>query len=627
MMHSQVYIPSAQGRLSGITYRPDQLSILFNSLAEGVMVFDVQGRVTQANPRVAEMLGANPVGKIQDELVSIYSIRYLDGKGVPMEALPSQRALSGEIVQNERYQIRNARDQEFYILSSATPLYQQGEQWGAVLVWNDITEREKLMEQLETEKALLHTVISHMPGGLVVLDEQGQVILTNPAAQQFADHGYNADDDHLSGTGDADQDTCRYEPLALPLSRSVTHRESQVNLEIAVDKGDEQHCDFLLNAVPILNQKGVVRGAVGIFQDITERKQAERKIREDAKRAELQASLSHAMMEAGLDSSRISFTIVQKISELYGDACIIRLLSEDGSLLDPVDYAHPEGQAIEDIRKVLSVKTDSAGEGLAGKVAQSQEPIYLPNTSSEELIQLMPERYADWLKKYQIYSLIIVPMKAHGELAGTLALLRPYENQPYTPEDLAFFQDLAGRAGLAMMNARLHQEIRRLATLDSLTGVYNRRAFLELGEHEMERFLRLGRPLSAMMIDIDLFKHINDTYGHAAGDQALKVVAQICKRNIRSMDILGRYGGDEFVILLPETDRFEGMEIGYRIIRELQQQLINRVALPFRVSLSIGLAQAPQHLGDLADLLSRADRAMYTAKRKGGGQVSMTNKR
>lgn len=129
----------------------EQLDILFNSLAEVVMVFDVQGKVIRANPRAVEMLGANPVGKSQQELTKLYSIRYPDGKPAPIHAFPSSRALAGEIVQSERFVIRNAKEQEYYILSSATPLYQRGQQWGAVLVWNDITEREKLMAQLKSD--------------------------------------------------------------------------------------------------------------------------------------------------------------------------------------------------------------------------------------------------------------------------------------------------------------------------------------------------------------------------------------------------------------------------------------------------------------------------------------------
>jgi diguanylate cyclase (GGDEF)-like protein len=205
-------------------------------------------------------------------------------------------------------------------------------------------------------------------------------------------------------------------------------------------------------------------------------------------------------------------------------------------------------------------------------------------------------------------------------IIGALGVIRSKGDQPYSEEDQAFYEDLANRAGMAIENARLHTEIKRLATMDALTNVYNRRAFFELGKHEIDRFLRYGRPLSVIMIDIDHFKRINDTYGHGAGDKTLQTVAQVLRSKIRALDIIGRYGGDEFAILLPETDKYEAMDVGYRILKGLHEE---KVEEEIRISLSMGIYQSPQYRGDLEGLLEHADLAMYQAKQKGGDRIEL----
>lgn len=174
---------------------------------------------------------------------------------------------------------------------------------------------------------------------------------------------------------------------------------------------------------------------------------------------------------------------------------------------------------------------------------------------------------------------------------------------------------------------RLHAVLEDLATRDSLTNLFNRRHFLNLAEHEWNRAVRYQHPLCALMLDVDRFKQINDQHGHAAGDKALTTFANIIRSTLRSTEIAGRYGGDEFVILLPETLPQNGLLVARRICQEITQYPISSDTGTIELTPSIGVACATKDniikLQSLDELLSNADKAMYTAKRAGKAQVHL----
>ncbi|TAN53920.1 MAG: diguanylate cyclase, partial [Rhodospirillales bacterium] len=160
----------------------------------------------------------------------------------------------------------------------------------------------------------------------------------------------------------------------------------------------------------------------------------------------------------------------------------------------------------------------------------------------------------------------------------------------------------------------LAEEILRQAKTDSLTGLANRRAFYEVASLESERAARYSRPMVAMMIDLDHFKRINDTYGHDNGDLALKKFAEVCKSLIRKNDLLGRLGGEEFALLLPETDVAGGLEAANKLRQQISQSVVRNGNLRFFFTVSIGIAELKT---DLDDMMKRADLALYEAKAAG----------
>ncbi len=165
-------------------------------------------------------------------------------------------------------------------------------------------------------------------------------------------------------------------------------------------------------------------------------------------------------------------------------------------------------------------------------------------------------------------------------------------------------------------------ELRRLLITDHLTGVANRARFYELGEAEVARWRRFGRPLSALMIDADHFKRINDTYGHPAGDAVLKVLARTCQDLLRSTDVIGRLGGEEFGVLLPGLDLESARLIGERVRAAVEALRVDTDGQTIAFTVSIGCAAMGGAADGVAALLQAADRALYAAKRGGRNQVA-----
>jgi diguanylate cyclase (GGDEF)-like protein len=174
--------------------------------------------------------------------------------------------------------------------------------------------------------------------------------------------------------------------------------------------------------------------------------------------------------------------------------------------------------------------------------------------------------------------------------------------------------------GLEVQHARA-TELERLAEIDGLTGLYNRRQFLALAEQEWVRFKRYQRPLSFLMLDIDFFKSINDSFGHDAGDKVIVGVANICTATRRSSEPIGRIGGEELAILLPETDLRGAAQVAERLRARIAEEPIRVEGELIPVTVSIGVADASFSTSSLPDLMKQADRALYAAKRKGRNRV------
>ncbi|GAB4435640.1 MAG: diguanylate cyclase [Chloroflexi bacterium OHK40] len=183
--------------------------------------------------------------------------------------------------------------------------------------------------------------------------------------------------------------------------------------------------------------------------------------------------------------------------------------------------------------------------------------------------------------------------------------------------------EIEARRQAEAANMRLLEELRQMACTDALTGLYNRRHFFELAGRELERARRTGSPLGLLMVDLDHFKAVNDNHGHQVGDQVLQAVAQLFAANLRSADVAARYGGEELVVLLPDTGPAQAQQAAERLREAVGRSPLGGGANPIAITVSIGVAalQGAELRESLELLLARADEALYAAKRAGRNRV------
>jgi diguanylate cyclase (GGDEF)-like protein len=208
------------------------------------------------------------------------------------------------------------------------------------------------------------------------------------------------------------------------------------------------------------------------------------------------------------------------------------------------------------------------------------------------------------------------PILVNGKAEGFFILLSAQKGF-FNTEHANRLQGFADQAAIAIEKAHLFQQMNELATIDPLTNVYNRRYFFNQAEIEMARAKRYGRPLSALMLDIDHFKRVNDTYGHSIGDQVLQGVAQRCQHVMRKNDLLGRYGGEEFAVILPETHLMEGKKMAERLRRVISEQPFETLRGSIEITISIGVADYHFGVPSAPAMLDLADQALYQAKQAG----------
>lgn len=214
---------------------------------------------------------------------------------------------------------------------------------------------------------------------------------------------------------------------------------------------------------------------------------------------------------------------------------------------------------------------------------------------------------------------VIVPILVRNEVIGVIGVDKMKEPAGFTAEDVELLEGFAGLAGLAIENARLFDRARELSVTNDLTGLYNIRFLREQMTRELARCQRSAQPLSILMVDVDDLKYVNDRFGHRAGDELLTTVGRAIRSVLRPSDVVTRYGGDEFVVLLPEATR----EAAYRVAKRIAQSIAELTPIhgEVKTTVSIGIALYPSDGATQDQLFHRADEAMFQAKRAGGNRI------
>jgi len=248
------------------------------------------------------------------------------------------------------------------------------------------------------------------------------------------------------------------------------------------------------------------------------------------------------------------------------------------------------------------------GEGVAGTCALKRDIIVIDEVKPESGIKAI-------IKEYEVKNLICAPIIFKKKLLGVIESFN--KDSAFTMKDRKHISYLADAAAIALNNAQTFIALQRMSILDPLTQLYNRTYFIRCLEKETTRLNRYLGDLSLMFIDLDDFKKFNDLYGHTVGDLVLKEFSNLIKNNLRDADIAARFGGEEFVVMLPNTDR----EGAYKTAERLQQSIRNTEIAGHKISASIGIACYRSGL-TAKMLIDRADKAMYHVKKTQKGTIS-----
>jgi diguanylate cyclase (GGDEF)-like protein len=213
---------------------------------------------------------------------------------------------------------------------------------------------------------------------------------------------------------------------------------------------------------------------------------------------------------------------------------------------------------------------------------------------------------------------LAVPLRSSDEVLGVLVLYDPRPDSGGGDDDLTTLRTLADQAAVAVENVLRHRDVALMAVTDGLTGLANYRSFTETIGREIERATRFGRPVGLVLLDIDHFKRVNDTFGHQRGDAVLVELAARVRGQVRDVDTVARYGGEELVVVLPETD-VDGAELAAERIRTAvgRRPFAEPGEEAVSVTVSLGVAVHGVHATTASALLRRADQALYAAKRAG----------
>ena len=352
-----------------------------------------------------------------------------------------------------------------------------------------------------------------------------------------------------------------------------------------------------------------------------------KKIKKDKEIAQLQKSLHNISILYNISQAVNFIDDLKRLLKVIISKALLTLDAERGSLM-LYDYSINalqvtivsglQDKKLEDAINNGAVQCAKigVGEGIAGTVFLERKPI-ITNLGSADPRFIVKEVLSN------TKSLLCVPLIAKGEVIGVLNITNKKHDKLFNQKDLEFITSLANQAAIAIDNAKLYE----LATKDGMTKLYIYRHFYTLLENEIRRCARYKRNMSLIMMDIDNFKRINDTYGHLTGDTILKRLAAVLRETVRKIDIPARYGGEEFVVILPETDKKDACVIAERIRKNVAAITVKiNETQTLSPTISMGIAQYTTDGQEPKELINAADTALYFSKHNGKNMASIYEK-
>ncbi len=470
-------------------------------------------------------------------------------------------------------------------------------------VQDELEERSRTEKALRESESRFASILAMAPDAIISIDNYQRIVTFNRGAEKIFAYEAKA----VLG-----------QPLTLLFSANRAHQAEILRRLQDADTSHpthhegvlywrRQHGDVFSGEVSIsrLNLGGRLIRTL-MLRDVTSRVAAEEQARRQTEVLSTLYDTTLALMDR-LHSDDTLDTVLRRAAQLVQtEHGYIALLSDDQSEMTIQ-------VTIGDFEKTMGYKVER-GVGLIGKTWEQKELMTINNYRE------WPEHLED-LCTDNICATICVPLFADEHVVGLLGLAHTEPTRVFSEQEIEFLRLFAPLASIALYNAKLFAEVQRLATTDDLTGLHNRRAFFAIAETEF-RYARTHKvSISVVMIDIDHFKKVNDTFGHTVGDDVIRWIAHECQPLLRAKDTLARYGGEEFALLLPSTTKEDAFNLAERIRHRIANYSMPISHHTVKVTLSLGVATITDKMDDVNDLLNLADRRLYGAKARGRNQV------
>jgi len=327
----------------------------------------------------------------------------------------------------------------------------------------------------------------------------------------------------------------------------------------------------------------------------------------DRKRQSQELNIFHDVAKAltsSLDLDSILQTIMEKMAEYFRpDTWSLLMVDEEHNELYFAIAVGDAAEALKDVR--LKV-----GEGIAGWVAKNGEQLIVPDVYTDPRFAKRIDEVTQW----ETRSIICVPLNSKHRVLGVIQLVN-VDMKGFSDQEIFFLHALCDYAAIAIENSRAVEKIQELTITDDCTGLYNARHLYKTLETEVYRSSRFGYEFSVLFIDLDHFKQVNDTHGHLIGSKLLAEIGYLIKAQLRLIDYAFRYGGDEFVVLLPQTGKDQALNVAKRLRDQLRvTNFCKEEGLNLNVRASIGLATYPHDAKSPHDVIRQADEMMYLVK-------------
>jgi diguanylate cyclase (GGDEF)-like protein len=318
-------------------------------------------------------------------------------------------------------------------------------------------------------------------------------------------------------------------------------------------------------------------------------------------------------LTSSLNLDSILQTIMEKMAEFFRPDTWSLLMVDEQK--DELYFAIAIGDAAETLKTVRM----RMGEGIAGWVARNGESLIVPDVYNDPRFAKRVDEYTKWKTR----SIICVPLQSKHRVLGVIQLIN-CAMESFGEQEMFFLHALCDYAAIAIDNARSVEKIQELTITDDCTGLYNARHLYKTLEAEVYRSARFGYEFSVIFMDLDHFKTVNDTYGHLIGSKLLQEIGFKVKSQLRLIDYAFRYGGDEFVILLPQTDKNSALVVAKRLQEMMRRtQFLSDDGLNLNIRCSMGLATYPEDAKSSHEIIRQADEMMYMVKNSSRDNIAI----